>query len=157
MEQPRIRFLLASDTSGHTAGYYVVAQGLRDAGMEVIALGHSEPAGVADAALQEDVDFIGYRISDRDPVALISVLRAAMAERDISQLPIVVGGIVRKSVIPSLKEMGVIGVFGPGSRLPDIAAFVFAHKAAAPMESDPASEVSPESPPSAGGQDARSS
>ena len=48
MEQERLRFLLACDTSGHTAGYYVVAQGLRDAGMEVITLGHSEPAGVAD-------------------------------------------------------------------------------------------------------------
>ena len=129
MAQQRIRFLLASDTSGHTAGYYVVAQGLRDVGMEVIALGHSEPAGVADAALQEDVDFIGYRISDRDPVGLISALRAAMAERGISHLPIVVGGIVRQAVIPALKEMGVIGVFGPGSRMPDIAAFVYAHKA----------------------------
>ena len=129
MGQQMIRFLLASDTSGHTAGYYVVAQGLRDAGMEVITLGHSEPAGVADAALQEDVDFIGYRISDRDPVTLISALREAMAARGISQLPIVVGGIVRKAVIPALKEMGVIGAFGPGSRMPDIAAFVYAHKA----------------------------
>ena len=84
MEQERLRFLLACDTSGHTAGYYVVAQGLRDAGMEVITLGHSEPAGVADAALQEDVDFIGYRISDRDAVTLISSLMTAMVPCAIS-------------------------------------------------------------------------
>ena len=129
MEHEGLRFLLASDTSGHTAGYYVVAQGLRDAGMEVIAVGHSEPAGVADAALQEDVDFIGYRISDRDPITLISSLRTAMEERDIAYLPIVVGGVVRKDAIPTLKQMGVAGVFGPGSRLADIAAFVYAHKA----------------------------
>ena len=126
-DQSRIRFLLASDTSGHTAGFYVVAQGLRDAGMEVIALGHSEPAGVADAALQEDVDFIGYRISDRDPVTLISSLLEAMAQRGLYQVPIVVGGIVRKDAVPLLKEMGVTGVFGPGSRLPDIAEFVYGH------------------------------
>ena len=123
-----MRLLLASDTSGHTAGYYVVAQGLRDAGMEVIALGHSEPAGVADAALQEDVDFIGYRISDRDPITLISALREAMEKRDITHIPIVVGGVVRKQVIPVLKQMGVIGVFGPGSRMQDIAAFVYSHR-----------------------------
>ncbi len=126
-DQSRIRFLLASDTSGHTAGFYVVAQGLRDAGMEVIALGHSEPAGVADAALQEDVDFIGYRISDRDPVTLISSLLEAMAQRGLSQVPIVVGGLVRKEAVPLLKEMGVTGVFGPGSRIPDIAEFVYGH------------------------------
>ena len=137
MEQERIRFLLASDTSGHTAGYYVVAQGLRDAGMEVIALGHSEPAGVADAALQEDVDFIGYRISDRDPVTLISSLLAAMATRGIPTVPIVVGGIVRKDAIPALKEMGVAGVFGPGSRIPDIAEFIYAHKQSTSSEGSP--------------------
>ena len=107
-----MRFLLACDTSGHTAGYYVVAQGLRDAGMEVITLGHSEPAGVADAALQEDVDFIGYRISDRDAVTIISSLMTAMEERGISQVPIVVGGIIRREAVPILKEMGVTGVFG---------------------------------------------
>ena len=127
-EQERLRFLLASDTSGHTAGYYVVAQGLRDAGMEVITLGHSEPAGVADAALQEDVDFIGYRISDRDAVTIISSLMTAMKERGISQVPIIVGGIIRREAVPILKEMGVTGVFGPGSRMPDIAEFVYAHK-----------------------------
>ena len=126
--QERLRFLLACDTSGHTAGYYVVAQGLRDAGMEVITLGHSEPAGVADAALQEDVDFIGYRISDRDAVTIISSLMTAMEERGISQVPIVVGGIIRREAVPILKEMGVTGVFGPGSRMPDIAEFVYAHK-----------------------------
>ncbi len=129
-KQERLRFLLACDTSGHTAGYYVVAQGLRDAGMEVITLGHSEPAGVADAALQEDVDFIGYRISDRDAVTLISSLMAAMEERGISQVPIVVGGIIRREAVPVLKEMGVTGVFGPGSRMPDIAEFVYAHRIA---------------------------
>ena len=127
MTQERLRILLGSDTSGHTAGYYVVAQGLRDAGMEVIALGHSEPGEMADAALQEDVDFIGYRISDRDPMALISALLTAMADKGISHLPIVVGGIVRKDAIPALKTMGVVGVFGPGSRIPDIAAFLYAH------------------------------
>jgi methylmalonyl-CoA mutase C-terminal domain/subunit len=128
LDSQRLRFLLACDTSGHTAGYYVVAQGLRDAGMEVITLGHSEPAGVADAALQEDIDFIGYRISDRDAVTLISSLIAAMEERGMSQVPIVVGGIIRREAVPVLKKMGVTGVFGPGSRIPDIADFVYANR-----------------------------
>ena len=130
MEQEKTRFLLGSDTPGHTAGYHVVARGLRDAGMEVISLGHAEPAEVADAALQEGVDFIGYRITDRDPIALVTALRSAMKRRGISHIPIIVRGVVLKDAIPALEELGVLGVFGPGSRIPDIAAFVFAHKAA---------------------------
>jgi methylmalonyl-CoA mutase cobalamin-binding domain/chain len=129
MGKEKTRFLLGSDTPGHTAGYHVVARGLQDAGMEVISLGHAEPAEVADAALQEDVDFVGYRITDRDPVVLVTALRSAMKERGISHIPIVVGGVVLKDAVPALEEMGVIGVFGPGSRIPDIAAFVYAHQA----------------------------
>ncbi len=128
MRQEKTRFLLGSDTPGHTAGYHVVARGLHDAGVEVISLGHAEPAEVADAALQEDVDFVGYRITDRDPIALVSALRSAMKERGISHIPIVVGGVVLKDAIPALVELGVVGVFGPGSRIPDIAAFVYAHQ-----------------------------
>jgi len=124
MPERPLRFLLASDTSGHTAGYYVVARGLRDAGIEVIALGYAEPEEVAQSAQQEDVDVIGYRVMDRDPVALLSALRRALEERGLGHLPIVVGGIIRPDEVPPLQALGVRGVFGPGSRIPDIVAFV---------------------------------
>lgn len=127
MVRERVRFLLAADTSGHTAGYYVVAQGLRDAGVEVVALGHTEPPEIADAALQEDVDLVGYRIMDRDPLELVSTLRGCLEERGLGDLPLVVGGIVRHDAIPALKEKGVVGVFGPGTRIPDLVAFVRQH------------------------------
>ena len=97
--------------------------------MEVISLGHAEPAEVADAALQEDVDFVGYRITDRDPIALVTALRSAMKERGVSHIPIVVGGVVLQDAVPALEKLGVVGVFGPGSRIPDIAAFVYARQA----------------------------
>lgn len=128
MERERLRFLLASDTSGHTAGYHVVLQGLRDAGIEVIALGYAEPQAVADAAVQEDADVIGYRIMDRDALTLVSKLKSALEERGVGDIPIVVGGIIRRDIIPTLKEMGVKGVFGPGSRIPDIVDFVLGQK-----------------------------
>ena len=124
MPERPLRFLLASDTSGHTAGYYVVARGLRDAGIEVIALGYAEPEEIAHSAQQEDVDVIGYRVMDRDPVALVSALRRALEERGLGHLPIVVGGIIRPDEVPQLHALGVRGVFGPGSRIPDIVDFV---------------------------------
>ena len=123
----RIRFLLACDTSGHTAGYFVVAQGLRDAGIEVIALGHAEPPEIADAALQEDVSMVGYRIMDRDPLELVSALRGCLAQRGLGDLPLVVGGIIRPDALPALKEKGVVGVFGPGTPISDVVAFVRLH------------------------------
>lgn len=119
-----IRFLLASDTSGHTAGYYVVARGLRDAGIEVVSLGYAEPEEVAHSAQQEDVDVIGYRVMDRDPVALVEALKRALEARGLGHLPLVVGGIVRPEEVPQLRALGVRAVFGPGSRIPDIVAFV---------------------------------
>ena len=45
---------------GHSRGAYVVAHGLRHAGMEVIYTGiRQTPASVARTAIQEDVDVIG--------------------------------------------------------------------------------------------------
>jgi methylmalonyl-CoA mutase C-terminal domain/subunit len=105
--------------------------------MEVIALGHGEPVEVADAALQEDADFIGYRIVDREPVALISALLEALEEREISRIPIVVGGIIRREAVSRLLELGVAGVFGPGSRIADIADFVHAQKEAGGLRTLP--------------------
>jgi methylmalonyl-CoA mutase cobalamin-binding domain/chain len=70
-------------------------------------------------------------------MALISALRTAMADKGISHLPIVVGGIVRKDAIAALKAIGVVGVFGPGSRIPDIAAFLYAHRETMATETSP--------------------
>ena len=62
----KIRFLLVADSPGHTTGYYVVARALREAGIEVILGGFQQPSGIVEAAAQEDVDYVGYRIMDRE-------------------------------------------------------------------------------------------
>ncbi|GBD14490.1 putative methylmalonyl-CoA mutase large subunit [bacterium HR25] len=119
MERP-IRVLLASDTPGHTAGYYVVARGLRDAGLEVIASGYMEPPVAAEAAVQEDVDCIGYRIMDKDPVTLVSSLLEHLERLGAREIPVVVGGIIPRPLHSELERLGVAGIFPPGSRLADI-------------------------------------
>jgi|GEM_PF-3970954 Methylmalonyl-CoA mutase, C-terminal domain/subunit (cobalamin-binding) len=57
MHSRRIRVLIAKPgLDGHDRGAKVVAQGLRDAGMEVIYLGSRlTPEQIAQAAIQEDV------------------------------------------------------------------------------------------------------
>ena len=92
------KILLATDTSGHTAGYHVILMGLRDAGFEVVALGYAEPAKIAEAALQEGVDAIGYRVMDRDAAVLGDTLLRELRDRGLGELPIVIGGIVPREV-----------------------------------------------------------
>jgi methylmalonyl-CoA mutase C-terminal domain/subunit len=116
-ETKKIRVVFASDTSGHTIGYYVVARGLRDAGFEVILTGRQLPNESASAALQEGADLIAIRIMDRDPLEYVGALLEAMRRSGIGDVPVLVGGIVSKRDADKLREMGVVGVFRPGAKL----------------------------------------
>ncbi len=112
-----IRVLFASDTSGHTAGYHVVARGFRDAGFEVILAGRQLPAESASAALQEGADLVAIRIMDRDPVEHVTAVLEAMRAAGIGDVPLLAGGIIAKRDAVKLEAMGVVGVFRPGSKL----------------------------------------
>jgi len=112
-----LRILFASDTSGHTAGYHVVARGFRDAGFEVILAGRQLPAESASAALQESADLVAIRIMDRDPVEHVTAILEAMRAAGIGDVPLLAGGIISKRDAQMLESMGVVGVFRPGSKL----------------------------------------
>ncbi len=119
-----IRFLLVADSPGHTTGYYIVARALREAGVEVILGGFAQPEEIVETAIQEDVEFIGYRIMDREPIVLVSRLRELLDDRGQRATRVVVGGIVARRDIPQLRELGVEAVFRPGSSLDEIVAHI---------------------------------
>ena len=121
-QQRQARVVFATDTPGHTAGYHVVARALRDAGFEVILTGPLLPEATVQTALQEDADMIAYRIMYRDPAELVETLVAAMRDSGIGDVPVLVGGIIGKKDAAKLREAGVAGVFGPGSKLSEIVA-----------------------------------
>ena len=122
--EKKIRMLLTRHPyDGHERGYNVVATGLRERGIEVI-LGGTQLAGeIAETAIQEDVDFIGYRITSGEPTILVEILLQKLKEKS-ADIPVIVGGIVTSKDIPRLKSMGVIEIFGPGSSLDSIANFM---------------------------------
>jgi len=108
-----IRFLLSRDDSYHRRGYWVVAQAIRVAGIEVVLGGIQMPRAIAETAMQEDVDIIGYRIMQAAPKIVVTRLFEFMKDKGIQDIPVVVGGIIPEKDEILIKEMGVKAVFHP--------------------------------------------
>jgi len=106
---------------GHDRGAKVIARALRDAGMEVIYTGlRQTPEMIAESALQEDVDVVGLSILSGSHMTLVPAVRDAMKRSDLSDVPIVVGGIIPDRDKADLMTSGVFAVFGPGTSLDSI-------------------------------------
>jgi len=122
MSERKIRVLVAKPgLDGHDRGAKVVARALRDAGMEVIYTGlRQTPEMIAEAALQEDVDAVGLSILSGAHMALVPRVLELLKANDQVHVKVFVGGIVPDDDIPRLIEMGVVGVYGPGTLTEDI-------------------------------------
>jgi methylmalonyl-CoA mutase, C-terminal domain len=118
----QIRVLICKPgLDGHDRGAKVVAQALRDAGMEVIYTGlHQTPEQIAMTAIQEDVNVIGLSILSGAHLTLVKKLINIMKKKDISEIPLVLGGVIPDKDIPKLKKMGVNEIFLAGAKLSDI-------------------------------------
>ena len=117
MSERKIRVLVAKPgLDGHDRGAKVVARALRDAGMEVIYTGlRQTPEMIAEAALQEDVDAVGLSVLSGAHMALVPRVLELLQANGQGQVKVFVGGIIPDEDMPRLKEMGVMGVYGPGT------------------------------------------
>lgn len=122
MSDRKIRVLVAKPgLDGHDRGAKVVARALRDAGMEVIYTGlRQTPEMIAESALQEDVDAVGLSILSGAHMALVPRILDLLKANGQEQVKVFVGGIVPDEDAPRLVEMGVAGVYGPGTITDDI-------------------------------------
>ena len=112
-----IRVLVAkAGLDGHDRGAKIVAASLRDAGMEVIYTGlRQTPEMIAEAALQEDVNAVGLSILSGAHMALVPRILELLKANGQEDVLLYVGGIIPDVDVPKLTEMGVAGVYGPGS------------------------------------------
>ena len=126
MTDKKIRVLVAKPgLDGHDRGAKVIARALRDAGMEVIYTGiRQTPEMIAEAALQEDVDVVGMSILSGAHMALFPRVMDLLRENGLDDVLVVVGGIIPDEDVPILHEMGIKGVFGPGTPTDAIVDFV---------------------------------
>ena len=122
MSERKVRVLVAKPgLDGHDRGAKVVARALRDAGMEVIYTGlRQTPEMVFEAALQEDVDVIGLSILSGAHMALVPRVIELLQANNLIHIKVFVGGIIPDEDVPRLKEIGVVGVYGPGTSTEDI-------------------------------------
>ena len=122
----KIRVVIAKPgLDGHDRGAKVIARALRDAGMEVIYTGLRQTAEqIVGAALQEDADVIGLSILSGAHMHACPRVMQLLKEKGLDDVTVVVGGIIPDVDIPKLKEMGVKGVFPPGTPMQEIIDFI---------------------------------
>ena len=113
--QRPLRVLLGkAGLDGHINALRLLAVALRQAGAEVVYLGPGQsPAGVASAAIAEDVDVIGLSSLSGSHLWFARALQGELAQRGGSGIPVVLGGIVPQADRAALAELGVARVFGP--------------------------------------------
>jgi len=126
MDHSRIRVLVAKPgLDGHDRGAKVIARALRDAGMEVVYTGlRQTPEMIVNAALQEDVQVIGLSILSGAHNAIVPRVMELLKEKQMSDVLVIVGGIVPDEDAAQLKRIGVAQVFQPGASLEAIVNFI---------------------------------
>jgi methylmalonyl-CoA mutase C-terminal domain/subunit len=122
----KLRVVIAKPgLDGHDRGAKVIARALRDAGMEVIYTGlRQTPEMIASAALQEDADVIGLSILSGAHNHIAPRLMELLKARGLDDVLVVIGGIIPDVDIPRLKEIGVKGIFLPGTPMQEIIDFI---------------------------------
>ena len=123
---PRIRVLVAKPgLDGHDRGAKVIARALRDSGMEVIYTGlRQTPEMIVNTALQEDVQVIGLSILSGAHNAIVPRVMDLLKQQKMTDVLVVVGGIVPDEDAAQLKRLGVAAVFQPGASLQEIVEFI---------------------------------
>ena len=122
----KLRVVIAKPgLDGHDRGAKVIARALRDAGMEVIYTGlRQTPEQIVAAALQEDADVIGLSILSGAHNHIAPRLMALLGERGLDDVLVLIGGIIPDVDVPKLKEIGIKGVFLPGTPMQEIITFI---------------------------------
>ncbi len=125
----KIRVVIAKPgLDGHDRGAKVIARALRDAGMEVIYTGlRQTPEQVMSAALQEDADVIGLSILSGAHMHICPRLMQLLHDKGMDDVLVVVGGIIPDVDIPRLRDIGVKGIFLPGTPMQEIIDFIAAN------------------------------
>ncbi len=127
--EKKIRVLLFKPgLDGHWRGIMTVSKALSEAGMETIFFGFKTVGGVVEAAIQEDVDVIGFSVHSGAHLEWArELVRELEAQGSRGDFLLLIGGVFPEQDHEELKEIGIGGVFGPGTVTADIVGFILAN------------------------------
>ncbi len=110
-----LRFLVGKPgLDGHSNGAEQIAVRARDAGFEVVYQGiRLTAAEIVAAAVAEDVDVVGLSILSGSHMVAVPQVLAGMRAAGMTDVPLVVGGIIPEADAAALLEQGVAAVFTP--------------------------------------------
>ena len=93
--------------------------------MEVIYTGlRQSPEQIVETSIQEDVDVIALSILSGAHDFLFPRIMELLREKGVDDVLVIGGGIIPDEDIPSLKEIGIAEVFGPGTYTDDIVTYI---------------------------------
>ena len=111
----RVKMLVGKPgLDGHSNGAEQIAVRARDSGFEVVYEGiRLTPQQIVNAALEEGVHVIGLSILSGSHVALVQDTLTELKAQGLSDLPVVVGGIIPPEDAKLLGDAGVAAVYTP--------------------------------------------
>ena len=111
----RLRFLVGKPgLDGHSNGAEQIAVRARDVGFEVVYQGiRLTPAQIVAAAVAEDVHVVGLSILSGSHLDLVPQVLRGLRTAGLTDVPLVVGGIIPESDAQTLVAQGVAAVFTP--------------------------------------------
>lgn len=122
-EGRRPRILIAKlGQDGHDRGAKVIATAFADLGFDVdIGALFQTPEEAAREAVENDVHVIGMSSLAGGHKTLLPQLVNALKGHGREDIAVVVGGVIPSQDYDDLRSMGAIGIFGPGTKIPEAA------------------------------------
>jgi ethylmalonyl-CoA mutase len=111
----RLRLLVGKPgLDGHSNGAEQISVRARDAGFEVVYQGiRLTPQQIVAAAVAEDVHCVGLSVLSGSHMELVPAVLDGLRAEGLTDVPVVVGGIVPAADAARLRELGVAAVFTP--------------------------------------------
>lgn len=127
-DDKKIRVLLAKKKIDvHGRGSKLFARELRDAGMEVIYYRFGTVDDIVNTALQEDADVIAVSIMTSGQLRIAEKLIPSLKENGMTDVLVIMGGVIPDMDFAKLRELGVHEVFPPGLPGQEVAEYIKAY------------------------------
>ena len=119
LEGRRPRIMIAKlGQDGHDRGAKVVATGYADLGFDVdLAPLFQTPKEAAKQAVENDVHILGISSLAAGHKTLVPLVIAELKKYDREDIMVIVGGVIPPQDYQFLFDAGVVGIFGPGTKI----------------------------------------